>query len=98
MVLLMRFLAKDYQQETWWRRCTSHRNVLSLGTIFPDLWGSCCTMGLRAQLQQPLVLALTLRTVPSSWGSALCNLSGGAGRTLSPNSCLERAGGGSGTL
>lgn len=35
---------------------------------------SCCTTGLRGQLRQPLALALTPRTVPSGWGSALCDL------------------------
>lgn len=53
----------------------SHGNVLSLGTIFPAdgqqaLRRSCCTMGTGCTL----VLALTPRTVPSGWGSALCNL------------------------
>lgn len=55
----------------------SHGNVPSLRTIFPAdgqqaPWRSCCTTGLRAQLQQPLVLVLMSRTVPSSRASALC--------------------------
>lgn len=54
----------------------SHGNGPSLRTIFPAdgqqaPWRSCCTMGLRAQPQQPLVLALLSRTIPSSWRSAL---------------------------
>lgn len=72
----------------------SHGNVLSPGTIFPAngqqaFWRSCCTMGLRVQLRQPLVLALTPRSVPSSLGSALCNLLWGAGCTLGPDLHLE---------
>lgn len=80
-----------------------HGNVPSLRTIFPAdgqqaPWRSCCTTGLRAQLQQPLVLVLMSRTVPSSRGSALCRPLWGAGRTPSPHSCLEGAGGRRGML
>lgn len=88
---------------SWWRTCMSHGNVPSLRTISPAdgqqaPWRSCCTTGLRAQLQQPLVLVLMLRTVPSSRGSALCRPLWGAGRTPSPPSCLEGAGGRRGML
>lgn len=75
----------------------SHGDVPSLRTIIPAdgqqaLRRSCCTMGLRVQLWQPLVLALTLRTVPSGRNSALCNLLWGAGHTPSPDSHLGLAG------
>jgi len=76
---------------SWGRTCVSHGTLLSLGTILPAvgqqaLRRSCCTVGLRAQ---PLVLALTPRTVLSGPGFALCNLLWGARSTLSPNLCLE---------